>query len=113
MRLDRPGQVVERVAQDLDHEQQQEHGDRRRGDGFVLPVAVRMILVGRLARRVHADQAGDVRRRVGQRVEAVGQDADRAAGVAERDLRDRHGQIEQQDANEHARDRRVPVRAEG
>ena len=34
-------------------------------------------------RRADADQPDDVRRGVGERMEAVGQDADRAAGVAE------------------------------
>ena len=62
--------------------------DGRRRDGFVLAVAVGMVFVGRPAARAHADQADDVRRGVGERVEAVGQDADRAARVAERDLRD-------------------------
>ena len=42
---------------------------------------------------------------VGERVEAVGQDADRAAGVPERDLRDRDGDVEEEDASDHAGDR--------
>jgi len=105
--------MVERVADDFDHQQEQEDGDGGGRHRLVLAVAVRMILIRRLPCGAHADQPGHVRRGVGQRVEAVRQDADRTARVAERDLGDRHGQVEQQDAKQHARDRRISVGAEG
>ena len=41
-------------------------------------------------------------------MEAVGQNADRAAGVAERDLRDGDGEIQDEDAKE-TRETAVPV----
>ena len=46
-------------------------------------------------------------------MEAVGQDADRPARVAERDLRDGDGEIQDQHAEQDARDGGVSVRAEG
>ena len=73
------GQVVEGVAQHLEHDQHQERGDRRRRHRLVLPVAVGMVLVGRPSGRADADQPDDVRGGVGQGVEAVREDADRAA----------------------------------
>ena len=98
--------MIERVAQDLEHDQQQERGDRRRRHGFVLAVAVGMVLVGRLPGGADADQADDVRRGVGQRMEAVGQDADRAARSSRRrSWRRATAEVEQQDADEDARDR--------
>ena len=57
---------------------------------LVFAMAVGMVGVRRLVRDAQADQRRDVRRRVGQRMEAVGKDADGAAGMAEADLRDRH-----------------------
>ena len=99
------GQMIEGVAQHLDHDEQQEHRDGGGRHRLVLAVPVGMILVGRPARGAHADEADDVRRRVGQRMEAVGEDADGAAGVAEGDLRDRDGQIQDQHAHEDARRR--------
>ena len=70
-----------------------------------------MVLVGRLAGRADADQADDVRGGVGERVKAVGQDADGAARVAERDLRDGDGEVQEEDADEDARRRRTRRRA--
>jgi hypothetical protein len=58
--------MIDRVPQHFDDEQQQEHGDRRGRDGFILAMPVRMILVRRLPGRAHADEAGDVGRRVCQ-----------------------------------------------
>jgi hypothetical protein len=59
-----------------------------------------MILVRRTIRRTDTDQADDVRAGIGEGMEAVGQNADRAAGVAERDLRHRDGEVQEEDANE-------------
>jgi hypothetical protein len=61
-------------------------------------MAVRMVLVGWLAGNAHADQRDDVRSGVGERVEAVRQDADGARGEAERDLGGRDDQIENEDS---------------
>ena len=66
-----------------------------------------MIDVGRLARGTQADDAHDVRRRIGERVKAVGDDADRAGGVAQYQLRPGDGQVEEEDAKENAADRVV------
>ena len=63
-----------------------------------------MVLVGRLPRDRTPTSADDVRGGVGERVEAVGEDADRAGDVAERDLRDRDGEIQEEDADEDADD---------
>jgi hypothetical protein len=96
--------MVERVPQHLDEQEQQKDRDGSGRDRFVLPMAVGMIDVRRLAGRMDADEADDVRRAVGERVEAVGQDADRAAGIAERDLRSRDGEVEEENADENRRD---------
>ena len=73
--------------------------DRRGGNGLVLAVPVGMVLVGRLPRRAHADEADDVGRGVGERVEAVGQDADRAARVAEAILATATAEVEDEHAD--------------
>ena len=65
-------------------------------------MAVGMVFVGRPLGRLDADQPDDVRGRVGERVETVGQDADRAAGVSERDLRQRDAEVEEQDFQQDA-----------
>ncbi len=96
-------QPAERALQDLDHHQEQEHEDAGGGEGLVLAMAVGMVVVGRLARRAHGDDGHDVRRAVGQRVEAVRNDADRAGRVAERQLGDRDREVEREDAYEDAR----------
>ena len=72
-------------------------------------MAVRMIRVRRLPRDLHADERDDVRRGVGERVEAVGEHADRAGHEPERDLGDRDDQIEDEDAEENAGDGGVAV----
>ena len=65
-------------------------------------MAVRMVGVRRAPRGRHADERDDVRGRVGQGVEAVGEDRDRAGRVAERDLGDGDGEVEEEDAPEDA-----------
>src|SRR5439155_7889960 len=65
-------------------------------------MTVRMFLVGRLLRGVDANQADEVRGRVGERVEAVRQHADGAARIAERDLGRRDCEVQQKDADEDA-----------
>ena len=101
-------QVIEGVAQNFDEQEHQEHGEGGGGDGFVLPVSVGMILVRRLTGGADAHQADDVRRAVGERMEAVGEDADGAARVPERDLGDRDDQVEEEhsdkDEGDFARD---------
>ena len=67
------------ALRDLDHDDQQEQRDAAGRQRFELAMAVRMVRVGRLLREPQADQRDHVRRAVGQRVEAVGEDADRAA----------------------------------
>ncbi len=98
------GEVVERVAQDLEDDEQQDEGDAGGRDGLVLAMAVRMILVRRPLRRAHADEADEIGGGVGQRVKAVGKNADRAARVAERDLRDGDGEVEEEDLKKDAAD---------
>ena len=51
-----------------------------------------------------ADERDDVGRRVGERVKAVGQDRDRAGGIAEGDLDDGDGEVEDENAVEDADD---------
>ena len=97
---------------DLDQDDDQEHEDAERGHRLVLAMAVRMVRVRRPPRRRHADERDDVRGRVGQRVEAVGEDRDRAGRVAERDLRDRDREIDPQDAVEDRDDFAVSVLTE-
>ena len=58
--------MVEGVAQHLDDDEQEEHGDRGGCHGLVFPVPVRMIRIRRLARGLHADETGHIRGRVGQ-----------------------------------------------
>jgi hypothetical protein len=61
-----------------------------------------MVLVRRPLGRLDANQPDNVRRRVGERVEAVGQDADGAAGVAEGNLGDGDAQVEEEDSQQDA-----------
>ena len=72
-----------------------------------------MVLVGRLASRMTPTRPTTLEARIGERVKAVGQNADGAAGVAEHDLRDRDRQIQHQDADEYGSDRRIAVGANG
>ena len=97
-------QVIEGVAEHFDEQQQQEHGEGRRGHRLVFAVTVGMILVGRLAGRMNPHQADDIRGGVGQRVKTVGQDADRPARVAEDDLRRRDGEVQDEHADEDGGD---------
>ena len=60
------GKVVERIADRLDHHEQQEGGDGCGRDGLVFAVAVRMIFVRRLSGGPHADQTDDVRGGIGE-----------------------------------------------
>ena len=71
------------ARQHFDQHDDQEDQDAERGHRLVLAMAVRMVGVRRPARDRDADQRDDVRRRVGQRVEAVGEDRDRAGVVAQ------------------------------
>ena len=75
-----------RRTSDLDHDDEQKSGDRGRRHRFEFPVAVRMVHVGRLARDPDAEEGGDVRERIGQRVQAVRDDADRTGDVTEHEL---------------------------
>ena len=68
-----------------------------------------MIVVRRLAGDAHADERDDVRGGVGEGVKAVGEHADGAGDRAERDLRGRDDQIEEEDAEENAGDGGVAV----
>jgi hypothetical protein len=106
-------EMVERVPQDLDDDEKQEDDDGGCRDRLVLAVSVRMIRVWRPSGRLDADEADDIRRRVGQRVESVGQNADGAAGVPERDLRNRDADVEEEHPDEHSGDSLVARRAEG
>jgi len=55
-------EAANRALADLDDDQQQEDENARSGERLELAMAVRMIGVGRLARRAQADQADDVGR---------------------------------------------------
>jgi hypothetical protein len=57
-------------------------------------MAVWVIGIGRPARDANPDQGDDIRSAVGERVEAVGQDADRTGEQPEHDLRGCDKQVE-------------------
>ena len=59
-----------------------------------------MIGVGRLLRKPQPHERHDVRRAVGQRMKSVGENADGAAELAEDDLRERDGEVQEEDADE-------------
>ena len=82
-----------RGSQHLHQHDDEEQHDRDRGHRFVLPMAVRMVVIGRAPRHRYADQRHDVRRGIGQRMEAIRDDRNGAGGVAEDDLgnRDQRG----------------------
>ena len=88
---------------DLDDDQQQEHENSGGGERLVLAMTVGVIFVRRLARGAHGDDAHDVRGAVGQRVEAVGDDAERAGRVAKPEFGARDGDVEDENAREDAR----------
>ena len=68
-----------------------------------------MILVRRPFRGADADEPDDVRGRVGQRMKPVGQNADRAARIAEQNLRRRDEEIQEKHSDEDARDACVAI----
>ena len=76
---------------------------------LVLPVAVRVVVVRRLARHAHADQRADVREAVGEGVEAVGDDADGAGDVAKHQLGHRDDEVQEENADEDGRDRLIAL----
>jgi predicted DNA-binding protein (UPF0278 family) len=61
-----------------------------------------MILVWRARRSTDTHEADAVRRRVGERVKPVRQDADRAARIAERNLREGDAEIQDENADQDA-----------
>ena len=67
----------------------QEQDDRDRRDRFVFPMAVRVVAIWRPPRHRHADERHNVRPGIGQRVEPVRDDRDRARRIAEDDFGDR------------------------
>ena len=75
-------------------------------------MAVRMIGVGRLPRSANAHETHQIRRRVGEGMKSVGENADRAARVTEHNLGDGGREIQDEDPHENAGDGSVPVRAE-
>ena len=56
-----------------------------------------MIDVGRLARDADTEQRRNVGERIGQRMEPIRYDADRAGGEAQHELGDGDGEIEEED----------------
>lgn len=68
-----------------------------------------MVFVWRLLRRTDADEPDDVCGGIGDRMEAVREDADRAACVAERDLGRRDREVQQEDARENSGDGAVTL----
>ena len=98
-----PAQAAERQLHDLDDDEEQEHEDPGGGERLVLAMAVGMIVVGRLRAARIADDAHDVRGAVGQRVEAVGDDAEGAGRVAKREFGERDGDVQSENADENAR----------
>jgi hypothetical protein len=68
-----------------------------------------MVRVGRLPRGADANQPDNVGGAVGERVEAVGEDADRTGRIAEDDLCQCDREVEHQHAKQHARDRGVAI----
>ncbi len=72
-------------------------------------MAVRVVFVRRTPGDADGNQRNDIGRGVGEGMEAVGEDGDRAGGDAERNLGNCDGQIEEQDAVENGGDRSIPV----
>jgi hypothetical protein len=100
-----------RIAQDFDQHEQQKQRDQACGHRFVFPVTVGMIRVGRPSGRPDAYEPDHVRRGVRERVETVGKYADGAAQIAEEDLGNRNGQVEEENANEDPGD--LPITRAG
>jgi hypothetical protein len=101
------GEPVERGPRHFHHDEQKKHEDPGGREGLVRPVAVWMILVGRLARGTQPEHPNDIRRGVGERMESVRDDADRAGRVAEHELGHRDRQVQNENANQDAIDRGV------
>jgi hypothetical protein len=91
-------------AHDFDHHEQQEHEDAGGRQRLVFAVPVRMIFIRRFTRGAQPDQADDIRRAVGEGMKAVGNDADRSAGVAKHQFGAGDANVEDQDSKEDARD---------
>ena len=103
------GEPCQRRAHDFDDRQQQEDENARCRQRLVFTVAVGVILVGRLLRGARADQAEDIGRGVGERVEAVGDDADCPGGVPKHQLRPGDRQVEEENAKKDPRNRGVAI----
>ena len=99
----------ERVPRDLlddEHEHDDDGGGRER---FVFPVPVRVIEVGRLAGSAYADERNDVRRRVGERVKAVGDDTDSGGRVSEDQFCEANSEIGAENGDENPADLSVAI----
>ena len=90
----------ERGLRHLNDHNQEKQRDAARGERLELAVAVGMIRVRRLLGQPQADERDDVRRAVGQRMKTVRENADGAAELAEDDLGQRDGEVQEQDADE-------------
>ena len=99
-----PAKAPERPASDLHDHEEQEGGDRPGRHRLELAMPVRMVVVGRLAGDAHADQGGDVRARIGEGVEAVGENADRPAVIPVHQLGRRDDDVQDEDLEEDAGD---------
>ena len=80
---------------------EQKQRDAAGRERLELAVAVRMICVGRLLREPQPHERDDVRRAVGQRMKPVGENADGSAELAEDDLRQRDGEVQEKNADEN------------
>ena len=80
----KPVDLVDRVPEDRDRRRDDERADDERGDTLQLRVAVGVLAVGRLARKLHEDANDDVVRHVRGGVDAVGQQRGAVADDAER-----------------------------
>ncbi len=94
---------VHRCPDHLDDDDEQQAEDAGRGERLELAMAVRMRPVGRPLRNPHGDEREDVGPRIGERVKAVGEDADRAGPETEPDLGAGDDQIENQDVRARTR----------
>ena len=99
-------------APNLEHGDEEEDEDAGRGQRFILAVAVGMVFVGRFACGAESDEPDDVRRGVGERVVAVGDDADGSGGVAKQELGERHRDVQEQYLEKNAADCLVPWRTQ-
>ena len=102
---------IHRRPQDFDQDGDEEEQNRERGDRFVFAMAVRMIRVRGATGDRDPDQCNDIRGAIGKRMKTFGQDRNRAARVSERDLGERHGEVDPQHPPQHPRDFRVAISA--